>query len=220
MCSAVVSGPEQVSPNGRVQLVQVAFSGDSQDERVQDAVGGAARAGGAAFAGTGLVAGLTGDAAIVVDRADAFSSGEQIVFVATIVLILVLLTAVFRSPVAALLPLLVVRLVFVIATSLIALMAEALDFDVSDTLTSLLIVVLFGIGTDYILFLLFRFRERLREATARDAVASAVARVGEPIGSAALTVAAFAALLLADLGLFRTMAPGLIIAVLVAVVAA
>ena len=219
---AVVSGPEQVSPNGRVQLVQVAFSGDSRDERVQDAVGALRERAAPLFAGTGLVAGLTGDAAIVVDRADAYSSGELIVGVATVVLILVLLTAVFRSPTAALVPLLVVGLVFLIANALIAVVANSLDFEVADTLTSLLIVVLFGIGTDYILFLLFRFRERLREGEpARDAVAHAVARVGEPIGSAALTVAvAFAALLLAKLGLFSSMAPGLIIAVLVAVLAA
>ena len=219
---AVVSGPEQVSPNGEVQLVQVAFSADSRDERVQDAVGALRERAAPLFAGTGLVAGLTGDAAIAVDRADAFSSGELIVGVATVVLILVLLTAVFRSPSAALVPLLVVGLVFVIANALIAVVANSLDFEVTDTLNSLLIVVLFGIGTDYILFLLFRFRERLREGEpARDAVAHAVARVGEPIGSAALTVAvAFAALLLAKLGLFRTMAPGLIIAVLVAVLAA
>ena len=219
---AVVSGPEHVSPNGRVHLVQVAFSGDSRDERVQDAVGALRERAEPLFAGTGLVAGLTGDAAIVVDRADAYSSGELIVGVATVVLILVLLTAVFRSPIAALMPLLVIGLVFLIANALIAEVANSLDFDVADTLTSLLIVVLFGIGTDYILFLLFRFRERLREGEpARDAVEHAVARVGEPIGSAALTVAvAFAALLLAKLGLFSSMAPGLIIAVLVAVLAA
>lgn len=80
----VVSGPEQVSPNGRVQLVQVAFSGDSRDERIQDAVGALRERAAPLFAGTGLVAGLTGDAVIVVDRADAFSSGELIVGVATV----------------------------------------------------------------------------------------------------------------------------------------
>lgn len=80
----VVSGPEQVSPNGRVQLVQVAFSGDSRDERIQDAVGALRERAAPLFAGTGLVAGLTGDAAIVVDRADASSSGELIVGVATV----------------------------------------------------------------------------------------------------------------------------------------
>lgn len=56
----VVSGPEQVSPNGRVQLVQVAFSGDSRDERVQDAAGALRERAAPLFAGTGLVAGLTG----------------------------------------------------------------------------------------------------------------------------------------------------------------
>ena len=55
-----------------------------------------------------------------------------------------------------------VGLVFTLAQSLIAAAGKLFDFQVGTELTTLLTVVLFRIGTDYILFLLFRFRERLR----------------------------------------------------------
>ena len=62
-------------------------------------------------------------------------------------------------------------------------------FEVGSEVTSLLIVVLFGIGTDYILFFLFRYRERMREGEEhRSAVAHALERAGEAIASAGAAV--------------------------------
>jgi RND superfamily putative drug exporter len=86
----------------------------------------------------------------------------------------------------------------------------------------MLTVVLFGIGTDYILFLLFRYRERLRAGDApRAAIVAAVERVGEAIFSAAFAViAAFGALVLAALGFFTTLGPALAIGVFVMLLAA
>ncbi|MCX5041649.1 MMPL family transporter [Aldersonia sp. NBC_00410] len=43
-------------------------------------------------------------------------------------------------------------------------LAALFDFQVSTSLQSILVVVLFGVGTDYIVFLLFRYRERLRHS--------------------------------------------------------
>lgn len=49
----------------------------------------------------------------------------------------------------------------------------------------ILIVVLYGIGTDYILFFLFRYRERLRQGEeTRPSVVHALERAGEAIASA------------------------------------
>lgn len=74
-------------------------------------------------------------------------------------------------------------------------------------------VVLFGIGTDYVLFLLFRYRDRLRAGDEpRTAVSTALAGVGEAISSAALAViAAFSALVLAAFGFFNSFGPALAI---------
>lgn len=218
----VLTGPEQLSPDGSAQLVQVSFDGLAQDEPVMDAVTELRGLAGAALAGSDLEAAMTGDAALMVDNQEAFSSAESITLLATLGLILGLLLAIFRSPVAALMPLVAVGLVFATATSLIALAAETLGFQAGAELTSLLIVVLFGIGTDYILFLLFRYRERLRAGDdARRALETAVARVGRVIGSAALVViVSFSALLLSEFGSFTAMAPGLAIAVSVMLLAA
>ena len=82
-------------------------------------------------------------------------------------------------------------------------------------------MVLFGIGTDYILFLIYRYRERLRAGDdAKSAMVSAVTRVGEAIASAASAVIiTFLALLLSSLGMLRSLGPALAIAVAVTLLA-
>ena len=206
---------EQLSPDGRVQLGYVRFAGDSGEDAVLEAAEQVRSETAERLEGSGLEAGLTGDAAIKLDDRDAHSTAEKTVGIATIALILVLLLALFRSPVAALLPIASIALVFLTASSLIALTAEQLGFDVSPDLPPLLTVVLFGIGTDYILFTLFRYREHLRTgARGPEAVVHAAARVGEVISFAALVViVAFSALALSQLGSLQTMAPGLVIGV-------
>ena len=219
--NSVETGPEQLAENERAQLVQVGFEGESADDRVKDAVVELRERTESLLSGSGLQAGLTGDAASVVDTEESFGSAETITFAATFVLILLLVGGIFRSPIAAILPLATIGLVFLLATSLVALGADTFGFEVDSSLTSLLIVVLFGIGTDYILFLLFRYRERLRAGDeSRAAVAFSVRRVGQAVASSALVVIiAFLALLLARLGFFRTMAPGLVISVVVTLLA-
>ncbi len=206
---------EQVSPDGRIQLGYVRFAGDSGDDAVLDAAEQVRSETAERLEGSGLEAGLTGDAAIKLDDRDAHGTAEKTVGIATIGLILALLLALFRSPVAALLPIASIALVFLTASSLIALSAETFGFDASPDLPPLLTVVLFGIGTDYILFTLFRYREHLRTgARGSDAVVYAAARVGEVITFAALVViVAFSALALSQLGSLQTMAPGLVIGV-------
>jgi putative drug exporter of the RND superfamily len=213
--TSVETSGAQVAPNGRAQLVQVAFQGTSQSKAVQDAVSPLRAKADSFLQGSGLRAGLTGDAAITKDTTDSFGSAQKIVGGATILLIVVLLGLIFRSPIASLLPILSIGIVFAVATKVLALLAKVFGFHVDESLTSLLIVVLFGIGTDYILFLLFRYRERLRAGDeSNEAVRTSVRRVGEAIASSGLVVmAAMGALTLSDLGSFKSMAPGFIVAV-------
>lgn len=214
--------PQAVAPNKQVALMQVQFEGTSQDRGVKDAVKDVRDVVDRQLRGTDLSAGLTGEAALVVDNESAFMKAEQISGVVTVSLIIVLLLLIFRSPIAALLPIVSVGLVFTLSGGVIAAVAKALDFQVGQELSALLTVVLFGIGTDYILFLLFRYREHLRSGDdPRSAMVAAVERVGEAIASAAFAViAAFAALVLATLGFFTTLGPGLAIAVAVMLLAA
>jgi RND superfamily putative drug exporter len=85
----------------------------------------------------------------------------------------------------------------------------------------LLIVLILGAGTDYGLFLVFRVREGLRSGlTATDAVARAVARVGESISASAGTVIlALLTLLFASFGIYHDLGVPLAIGIAVMLVA-
>ena len=221
--AAAQTAPQAVSPNRSVQLVTVALQGTPQDEAVVEAVRQVRERSTEALEGSGLRIGYTGDVALFADSEQAFAdAAERIVGIATIGLIVGLQLLIFRSPIAALFPIITVGLVFTLAQSLIAVAGKLFDFEVGTELPTLLTVVLFGIGTDYILFLLFRFRERLRAGDdPKVAVATAVERVGEAIASAAgVVIIAFSAMLLASLGFFTTLGPGLAVAVALMLLAA
>jgi putative drug exporter of the RND superfamily len=211
-----------VAANRRAALVVVGFAGPAERADTQADVAALRRDVAGALAGTGLSAGITGQAAVVVDNKQAFGHATAIVAVATLALIVLLLLLIFRSPVAALLPLLTVGVVYAVTSGLVALGARTLHVQVGQELPTMLTVVLFGIGTDYVLFLLFRYRERLRAGQPPDeAVVAAVGRVGEAVACAALAViAAFGALVLAVLGFFRTLGPALAVGVAVMLLAA
>jgi RND superfamily putative drug exporter len=171
--------------------------------------------------GTGLKAGVTGTVAQDVDSASTGNSAQRIVFAGTILLIIVLLLLIFRSPIIVLLPLLTIGLVSSVANGLIDFMSKAAGWSADSFTSIMLIVVLFGVGTDYILFLLFRYRERLRAGEpAKQAMESAIGRVGPAIATAAGAVMiAFLALTLSSLSLFRQLGPALAIAVFSAALA-
>jgi RND superfamily putative drug exporter len=219
---AVVTSPQQLSPNHTVQLSQVIYNGQSQDKSLADAVGGVRSKLNTATVGSGLSARLTGEVAIGHDTQDSFNKALKIVSIATIALVFVLPAVVFKSPLIGLLPVLSVGLVYSMGSSLLALAAKLFNFHVSQQLSVLFTVVLFGVGTDYILFLLFRYRERLRTGVhSREAVAFALSRASEAIFSAALVViSSFVAMFFAKFGIFSSFAPGLVIMVSVMLVAA
>ncbi len=217
----VFTAPQMLSENQKLQLAQAQLTGLPQDEALLDSVAKLRDELAKQIKGTGLKVAVTGNAAIALDTRDSSGNAEKIVGIVTLLLILILPTIIFRSPFAAFLPLVSVGIIYTMATSLLALCATIFDFQVSGQLTSLLIVILFGIGTDYILFLLFRYRERLRSGDhTRGAVSFALSRAGEPIVSAALVVGvAFAALFVASLGFFSSLAPGLVISVVLMLLA-
>ena len=172
-------------------------------------------------AGTDMRAGVTGTAAQFVDQQQSGNKATEAIAVGTIGLIIVLLLVIFRSPVITLLPVLTIGLVSQVATGLIASTSKAFGLNVDSTVSAMLIVVLFGVGTDYILFLLFRYRERLRAGEApKAAMVSAMGRVGPAIATAAgAVIIAFLALTLSSLSLFRSLGPALAIAVATTLVA-
>ncbi len=220
--TSVATSPLYLSADKKVQLVQVVFSGQAGDAGPNAAVPTVRERTDAFLQGSGLTGGLTGNAAISVDSTKAFDGAEGVIALATVLLILVLLGLVFRSVIIAVFPIVIIGIVHQMAQAITADLADWFHFVVGPELAPLLVVVMFGVGTDYIVFLLFRHREHMaRGDSPRDSLRVSVARVGEVITSAAATViAAFVALLVASLESLRTLAPGLIVGVALMLLAA
>jgi RND superfamily putative drug exporter len=218
-----LTGPQAVAPNKLVQLINVPVTAALTDNQGQmDAVKKIRDTIRDNLAGTALSAGVAGQVAQFVDNNDTFNTAFTVVGTATFVLIIVLILIIFRSPIAALMPILVIGVVLQVSSNLVASAGELFDFQVDQSLQTLLLIVLYGIGTDYMLFLLFRYRERLRAGDdKKTAMVYAVARVGEVIASAAAAViVAFLVLLLASFGGFGSLGPALAIAVFVMLITA
>ncbi|RKR86310.1 RND superfamily putative drug exporter [Micromonospora pisi] len=215
--------PTPPSPNRLIQIIAVEMTPQRGpgDQAQPDAVKALRAALPDQLAGSGLKSGITGTAAQNLDAQKSGDRANAIIGITTIGLILILLLIIFRSPIIAILPVIAIGLVSQIATGLIAWANQAFDLKTDSSVSAMLIVVLFGVGTDYILFLMFRFRERLRLGEdPKTAMVSAVARAGEAIASAAgAVIIAFLALTLSTLGLFRSLGPALAIAVATTLVA-
>jgi RND superfamily putative drug exporter len=220
----VTAGPK--SPNGLVQLATVSMYNSVLNNATGTASNDAIKALRAditpLMSGTGLNEGVTGSAASQLDSAQSGNRALAIVGIATFGLILILLLVIFRAPLIAIMPLILIGIAYEVATGLIADVNNALHLNSTSSDSTILLVVLFGIGTDYFLFLMFRFRERLRMGEdKKEAMRQSVTRVGEVIASAAgVVIAAFLALSLSSLSIFRSLGPTLAIAVAVTLVAA
>ena len=91
---------------------------------------------------------------------------------------LVLLGAIYRAPLIALIPIVVVVLAYSVASGFIYLYAESGE-TVNSNSTSILVVLMFGVGTDYCLLLVSRYREELhRTADKHEAMQLALRRAG------------------------------------------
>jgi len=140
---------------------------------------------------TGLEVQMTGSAAVGRDMNRAATSSVSKTTWATIGLVLMILVMVYRSPLLALLPLATIALS--VEVSLLAIasltLVPGLRFQVINITNIFVIVVLFGAGTDYCLFLIARYREELaRGRSGPDALREAIEQVGGALVASAGTV--------------------------------
>jgi putative drug exporter of the RND superfamily len=211
--ASVTSTASDVSPNRKVQLGTAVLTKQASDPTVPEAITELRADTERILAGSGLTALYGGEAAIVKDNEGV----QALVTVGMVVVILLLLLAIFRSPIIAFVTVGVISLASGTVTALLVLAAKAFGFQIDDTVTGLLPVVIFGVGTDYVVFLVYRYRERLRSGEPpKEAMATSIAKVGEAITSSAFAVTvSLGALLLSTLGSFRVLGPALAGTVLV-----
>ncbi|MCE0540371.1 MMPL family transporter [Kineosporia rhizophila] len=217
-------GQPTPSPSNEAAIVNIGLAPDAtgQDPEEFEQVADLREDLDEAVEGSGLNEGVTGSLAQAYDQTQSGQNAEAIVFVATILLIVVLLGIIFRSVLIAFMPLVLVGIVSAVAGGLISMVEKAFDLNHDPSTSVILIVVLFGIGTDYILFFLYRYREARRDGIEhRASVARSIERAGEAIASAGGAVfVAFMTLVLSTLGIFQSIGPSLAIAVAVTAVAA
>jgi RND superfamily putative drug exporter len=151
---------------------------------------------------------VTGDLGLFADFEEVFGEIDTRLLLATVVLVLVLLGAIYRAPLIAIIPIVVVGLAYQVATGFIYLYADAGN-NVNSNSTGILIVLMFGVGTDYCLLLVSRYREELhRVEDKHEAMARALRRAGPALLASGCTViAAMLVLLLADTGSVNSLGP-------------
>lgn len=149
-----------------------------------------------AEAPAGLEIGVTGSAAIGGDMLKAAAQSLRNTDRTTILLVTLALCAIYRSPWLVIVPLASIAVAAATSLGLLSLLAGVTrdhpalwpDVRVFTTTRIFVVVLLFGAGTDFCLFLISRFRElRQKGAEQRKAAAQAVALVGEAITASAFT---------------------------------
>ncbi len=165
---------------------------------------------------------VTGPAGSASDAVEVFNSIDGPLLLATVVLVGLLLIATYRSPVIWIIPIITVMLAYLAAAGAIYALVEAGKLEVNGQTTAILIVLMFGAGTDYCLLMVSRLREELvKTSDARLAVAAASRATFAPIlTSGSTVVAAMLVLMLADLESTATMGPSLALGVSLTMLAA
>ena len=158
-------------------------------------------------AGDGLQAAVTGSAAVNADSGVSGSAQDTLLLTA-LVIIMVILIVVYRSPFLWLLPLLGALGAIVAAEAAAHGLANA-GLTVSTLSASILRVLVLGAATDYALLLIHRYREELRRhAATEDAMASALlATLPTLLASAATVICAMICLLAAQSAALHGLGP-------------
>ena len=72
-----------------------------------------------------------------------------------------MLLIVFRSVIAPFIPLITVGVTYLTSQSIVSILVDTFDFPISTYTQIFLVAILFGIGTDYCILLLSRFKEEM-----------------------------------------------------------
>ncbi|MBU6534398.1 MMPL family transporter [Streptomyces mayonensis] len=148
-----------------------------------------------------------GPAGSLTDQVAVFDTLDSTLMLATGLVVAVLLLITYRSPVLWLLPLLSVGFAAVLTQVGTYALARWAGLPVDPQSSGVLMVLVFGVGTDYALLLIARYREELhRHADRHEAMRIALARSGPAVLASAGTVAAgLACLGLADINSSRSL---------------
>ncbi|CAN7649479.1 MMPL family transporter [Paenibacillus sp. LjRoot153] len=109
----------------------------------------------------GLHARITGPVGIQTDATALFKGADFTLLLATVLLVLVLLILLYRSPILAIIPLIGVGFAYGVISPILGFMAKQGWITIDAQSISIMTVLLFGAGTDYCLFFVARYRQAL-----------------------------------------------------------
>ncbi len=139
---------------------------------------------------SGLEERVTGPAGFSADASAAFEGINSTLLFTTAILVLVLLVLIYRSPIFWIIPLFAVLLAEFVVRGIGYVLASA-GLVINGQVGGILLVLVFGAGTDYALLLTARYREELRLLEDRhEAMRTAVRQAGPAIVASGGTVVA------------------------------
>jgi len=169
----------------------------------------------------GLAVAVTGSSGVGFDYAAAARASERRTLVATLIAVSGILLLVYRSPLAAAVPLVCISLAAIVVTRLLSLGHYAgLHVGLAESI--FVVVLIYGAGVDYSLLLISRFREYVEHGLPTETACGRALRSTLPAIAAAAAINIFGLFMLAfaRFGIFRTTGPAVAVALCVALAAA
>jgi RND superfamily putative drug exporter len=163
----------------------------------------------------------TGPAGVGRDLTAASADSLESTTVATVVLVVVILLLVHRAPLLALIPLATIAGSVFVALKLLSCCTVVPGFHLVQISRIFAVVMLYGAGTDYCLFLIARYREELAHGRQlSEAIAHSIGAVGGALtASAATVVCGLALMALAEFAKVRCGGPAIAVSLMVALAA-
>lgn len=121
---------------------------------------------------------VTGADVLNQDFSDATQAGVQKTEIIAAIFIFLVLWLVFRSPITPLFSLLTVAVSVITSISVVANLVDRFNFPFSNFTQVFIVIVLFGIGTDYNILLYNEFRERLASGKDRYTATKEAIKIG------------------------------------------
>lgn len=157
---------------------------------------------------------ITSDELIQVALEESAMDGIQSTEIFTVIIVIAVLLLMFRSVVTPLVPIAVVGIAYLLGQSYVGWAVEWLGFPVSPQTQSFLIVILFGIGTDYCILLLNRFKEEIQLHDKHEAIIRTFSTGGKTVFISGISGAiVFGVLYFANFEIYRS-AVGVAIAII------
>jgi putative drug exporter of the RND superfamily len=209
-----------LSPDRSTMLINVGLTSGPEEQATIDAIGSVRQHIKDSAPPQGLGVNVTGTSSISSDQRLALFAGVDRTALVTVLLVIIILLLIYRSPVAAMTPLVTIGMAYVVSRGVLGYLATA-GWKISSFVDTFIIVIIFGVGTDYCLFILSRFREELaRRANRDESIIVTMSAIGAVIAASASTV--IVALVFMATGQFvmlQTMGPAMALCVFITLIA-